>query len=93
MTPKVIVTYVDVGHFTSGTDPLLTTPKQNQPEKSVPLLVRLEHEAECSGDLTMMPKWGHYIATFFSPERGVVVRKLLWSVLNVTSYRPYFESK
>jgi tetratricopeptide (TPR) repeat protein len=34
--------------------------KQNQPEKAEPLLVRLEHEAESSGDLTMMPKRGHY---------------------------------
>jgi hypothetical protein len=34
--------------------------KQNQPEKAEPLLVRLEDEAKSSGDLTMMPKRGHY---------------------------------
>jgi tetratricopeptide (TPR) repeat protein len=34
--------------------------KQNRPEMAEPLLVRLEHEAESSGDLTMMPKRGHY---------------------------------
>jgi hypothetical protein len=38
--------------------------KQNQPEMAEPLLVRLEHEAESSGDLTMMPK-RVIIATFF----------------------------
>jgi pentatricopeptide repeat protein len=34
--------------------------KQNQPKKAEPLLLRLEHEAESSGDLTMMPNRGHY---------------------------------
>jgi hypothetical protein len=53
--------------------------QQNQPEMAEPLLVRLEHEAESSGDLTMMPK-RVIIATFFSPGRVVVTRKLLWSV-------------
>jgi pentatricopeptide repeat protein len=39
---------------------LIVYSKQNEPVKAEALLERLEHEAESSGDLHMMPKRGHY---------------------------------